>query len=63
MINTPEGKLSTQNDSYIRQAAVKHRIPYITTSAAAVATVRGIAAIRQGDHEVRSLQEYHQDLR
>jgi len=63
VINTPEGKLSTQNDSYIRQAAVKHRIPYITTSAAAVATVRGIAAIRQGDHEVRSLQEYHQDLR
>ena len=63
VINTPQGKRSTQDDSYIRKAAIRHKIPYITTTAAAVATVRGIAARRQGKEEVRSLQEYHAKLR
>jgi len=47
------------NNSYIRKAAIQYRIPYITTVAAAAATVKGIAAARQGAGEVRSLQDYN----
>ncbi len=63
VINTPQGKRSTQDDSYIRKAAIRHKIPYITTPAAAIAAVRGITARKQGKEEVRSLQEYHAKLR
>ncbi len=59
VINTPSGKLSKYDDSYIRKAAIKYRVPYITTLAAALAAARGIAAYRQGKDSVRSLQEYH----
>ena len=59
VINTPSGKLSKHDDSYIRKAAIKYKVPYITTLAAALAAARGIAAYRQGRDSVRSLQEYH----
>ncbi|MGD8508620.1 MAG: carbamoyl-phosphate synthase large subunit [Syntrophobacterales bacterium] len=59
VINTPSGKLSKHDDSYIRKAAIKYKVPYITTLAAALAAARGIAAYRQGKDSVRSLQEYH----
>jgi len=59
VINTPSGKLSKHDDSYIRKAAIKYKIPYITTTAAARAAAKGIAAYRKGKGEVRSLQEYH----
>ncbi len=59
VINTPSGKLSKYDDSYIRKAAIKYKVPYITTLAAALAAARGIAAYRQGKDSVRSLQEYH----
>ena len=62
VINTPSGKLSKHDDSYIRKAAIKHKIPYITTIAAAKAAVRGIASNRKRRGEVRSLQEYHSQL-
>jgi carbamoyl-phosphate synthase large subunit len=62
VINTPGGKLSQQDDSYIRKAAIKHKIPYITTLAAARAAAKGIAARRKGKQEVRSLQSYHQAI-
>jgi len=42
IINTPAGKLSMHDDSYIRKAAIKYRVPYITTLAAARAAVKGI---------------------
>lgn len=63
VINTPSGKASFSDDSYIRKAAIKFRVPYITTLAAAVAAAKGIAASRQGRGEARSLQEYHASLR
>jgi len=64
IINTPVGKMSVHNDSYIRQAAIKHRIPYITTMAAAKASAEGIKAIRSNDHiGVKSLQEYHSEIK
>jgi carbamoyl-phosphate synthase large subunit len=63
VINTPIGRLSIHDDSYIRKAAIKHRVPYITTVAAAIAAAEGIAACQeQGKGAVRSLQEYHAQL-
>ena len=63
VINTPIGKLSQYDDSYIRKTAIKYRIPYITTLAAASAAARGIAAHRKGDSAIRSLQSYHADIK
>ena len=59
VINTPSGKLSKHDDSYIRKAAITYKVPYITTTAAASATVKGIAAHRKTDTPVKSLQSYH----
>jgi carbamoyl-phosphate synthase large subunit len=60
VINTPGGRLSKSDDSYIRKAAIKYKIPYITTTAAAAAAVKGIAETRSnGVAPVRSLQSYH----
>jgi carbamoyl-phosphate synthase large subunit len=65
VINTPAGKRSSRtDDSYIRKAAIKHKLPYVTTLAAARAAVKGIAECRSlGSAGVRSLQSYHQGLK
>ncbi len=63
VINTPIGKASQYDDSYIRKAAIKYKVPYITTIAAASAAAKGIAAHSKGRSGVRSLQEYHRDIR
>ncbi len=63
IINTPSGKLSQHDDSYIRKAAIQYKIPYITTIAAAVAAVKGITAFRKGHGRAKSLQSYHADIR
>jgi carbamoyl-phosphate synthase large subunit len=63
VVNTPSGKLSKHEDSYIRKAAIKYRVPYITTTAAAVAAAKGIAARRNGQAEARSLQKYHAGIK
>lgn len=63
IINTPAGKSSVHDDSYIRKAAIKHRIPYITTMAAAKASAEGIKAARSGAcAEVKPLQAYHAEI-
>jgi carbamoyl-phosphate synthase large subunit len=62
VINTPAGKLSKYDDSYIRKAAVRHRVPYITTLAAAMAAAKGIAAYCEGKSDVKSLQSYHAEI-
>jgi len=62
IINTPAGKASQFDDAYIRKAAVKYRIPYITTPSAAAASVQGIIEARRGQTAVKSLQQYHQDI-
>ena len=62
VINTPIGKLGQYDDSYIRKAAIKYKIPYITTLAAAFAAANGILAFKKGKKEVKSLQEYHRDI-
>ncbi|MBN1193007.1 MAG: carbamoyl-phosphate synthase large subunit, partial [Coriobacteriia bacterium] len=62
VVNTPAGKSSEFDDSYIRKAAIKHRVPYITTTSAALAAAQGIAAHRRVKDSVRSLQSYHSDI-
>jgi carbamoyl-phosphate synthase large subunit len=62
VINTPSGKLSKYDDSYIRKAAIKYKVPYITSLTAAQAAVRGIAAYRAGKSTVKSIQHYHAAL-
>ena len=62
VVNTPSGKLSQYDDSYIRKTAIKYKVPYITTLAAAVAAAKGIAAWRKGKSGVKALQEYHADV-
>ena len=62
IINTPSGKLSAHDDSYIRKSAIKYKIPYITTLAGALAAARGIAAFQDGRPAVKSLQNYHADI-
>jgi len=63
IINTPVGKKSMYDDSYIRKSAIKYKIPYITTISAALAATKGIAAQIANKTGVRSLQEYHSDIK
>ncbi|MHC4527904.1 MAG: carbamoyl-phosphate synthase large subunit [Planctomycetota bacterium] len=63
VVNTPSGKLSQHDDSYIRKAAIKYGVPYITTVAAAAATAKGIAARQDGHDPVQSLQGYHAGIK
>ncbi len=62
IINTPIGRKSAHDDAYIRKSAVKYKIPYLTTPAAAHASAVGIAESRAGRAAVRSLQSYHRDI-
>ncbi|MBR1797358.1 MAG: carbamoyl-phosphate synthase large subunit [Clostridiales bacterium] len=63
IINTPAGKTSTHDDSYIRKEAIRHKIPYITTMAAAMASAEGIKAIKNNTHiGVKALQDYHAEI-
>jgi len=59
VVNTPAGRLSEYDDSYIRKNAIKYRIPYITTTSAALSATKGIKERQNGKYQVRSLQEYH----
>ena len=65
VINTPLGKRSQNDDSYIRKTAIKYKVPYITTMAAALASAKGIAAYKENnlpEAKLKSLQEYHADI-
>ncbi|MCR4670244.1 MAG: carbamoyl-phosphate synthase large subunit [Saccharofermentans sp.] len=63
IINTPAGKDSVNDDSYIRKGAIKNRIPYITTMAAAKASAEGIKAARSGQIGVKALQDFHAEIK
>jgi carbamoyl-phosphate synthase large subunit len=63
VINTPSGKESAYDDSYIRKAAIKHKVTYLTTPAAAIAAAEGIRAARERAWTVKSLQNYHKEVR
>ena len=64
IINTPSGRRDARaDDCRIRQAAIKYKVPYLTTIAAATAASEGIAAAMSGKGEVRSLQSYHASIK
>lgn len=63
IVNSPVGKDSVHDDSYLRKAAIKAKVPYMTTIAAARATAKGILYVQQhGNGEVKSLQEIHREI-
>ena len=62
IINTPIGKQSQHDDSYIRKEAIKYKISYITTATAAIAAAKGIMARHASQTSVKPLQDYHADL-
>lgn len=64
IINSPVGDDSEYDDSYLRKAAVKAKIPYMTTIAAAKATIEGILYVQSaGNGEVHSLQKLHAQIK
>ncbi|MBP5285143.1 MAG: carbamoyl-phosphate synthase large subunit [Kiritimatiellae bacterium] len=64
IVNTPSGRRDERaDDSRIRQAAIKYKLPYLTTLAAVRAAAEGIAAAFAGQGEVRSLQSYHASIK
>lgn len=64
VINTPNDKKDAHDDSYIRKALIKGRIAYMTTMAAAKATIEGIKAVKnQQVEEVKSLQQFHSEIK
>ncbi|MDP2182240.1 MAG: carbamoyl-phosphate synthase large subunit [Actinomycetota bacterium] len=62
VVNTPAGKSSEFDDSYIRKAAIRGKVPYITTTSAATAAAKGMLARRESQEGVRSLQSYHAQI-
>ena len=65
IVNTPAAKEEKLfDDSYIRKTAIKAKVPYMTTMAAAKATAEGIrVVIQEGEIGVMSLQEIHAAIR
>lgn len=63
IVNTPIGKNSVHEDSYLRKAAIKAKVPYITTIAAALATAEGINYVKSHESsQLKSLQELHSEI-
>jgi len=62
LVNTPSGRQSQEDGPAIRKAAIQYKIPYITTTASAIAAAKGIAARRAGKPKVRSLQEIRRHI-
>ena len=63
IVNTPIGKDRNVDDSY-HKVAIKKKVPYMTTMAAAKATISGIQSLKKpGCGEVRSLQELHSEIK
>lgn len=63
IVNSPVGKDSIHDDSYLRKAAIKAKVPYMTTIAAARATAKGIRYVKEnGNGEVKPLQQLHSEI-
>jgi len=59
VINTPSGKRTRSEGFTIRQAALQHNVPIVTTLAAARAALTAIRGFQEGRWTVASLQEYY----
>ena len=63
LINTPLGKHAQRDDYTLRQAAIANRVSYTTTLSAAEAAASAILSLRSRKPTIRSLQEWHEDLK
>ena len=63
LINTPLGKHAQRDDYSLRQAAIANRVSYTTTLSAADAALEAILSLKSRTPTIRSLQEWHEDLR
>ncbi len=63
VINTPNDKKGVTDDSYIRKGIIKARVPYMTTMAETKASIAGIKAMQAGKSGVKSLQEFHKEIK
>ncbi|MGN1350402.1 MAG: ATP-grasp domain-containing protein, partial [Anaerovoracaceae bacterium] len=64
VVNSPAGKSCMEDDSYLRKAAIKAKVPYITTMAAAIAAAEGIRYIKNNNaSDIQSLQSLHSQIR
>ena len=64
IINTPDDKKGAADDSYIRKNAIRNRVFYVTTMAAAKATIEGIKSVtRKSADSIKSLQDYHSEIK
>ena len=64
IINTPLGKDALNDDSYLRKAAIKAKVPYMTTMAAAKATADGLTFMKtHPQSDVKSIQELHAEIK
>ncbi len=59
IINTPLGRRAYDDQSAMYAAAVRHKVPLLTTMSAAQAAVAGIRALRGWELKVRGLQAHH----
>jgi carbamoyl-phosphate synthase large subunit len=59
VVNSPRGRGARADGAYIRRAANVHRIPCLTTAAAAVAAAESTVDRSLHDVRVRTLQEIH----
>ncbi len=63
VINTPNDKKGVTDDSYIRKAIIKGRVPYMTTMACAKASIAGIKSLQKDKGGVKSLQDFHKEIK
>ena len=64
IINSPIGKNSVHDDSYLRKAAIKSKTPYMTTVAAAKAAADGIHYVKTHETgEITSIQDLHAQIK
>jgi carbamoyl-phosphate synthase large subunit len=60
VVNTPLGQVARQDEHAIGKAAFEHKVPFITTIAAAATAAKSIQQIRDHGLSVMSIQEYHE---
>jgi carbamoyl-phosphate synthase large subunit len=62
VVNSPRGRGPRAAGAHIRRAAGANRVPLLTTAAAGLAAVNGMADWSRHLLQVRSLQEYHRGV-
>ncbi|TGL28381.1 carbamoyl-phosphate synthase large subunit [Leptospira koniambonensis] len=59
ILNTPLSRVTRDDSFAIRQAAIRYKIPCLTTASAAKALIKGMVEMTDKGFTIRSLQEIH----